>query len=108
MSERILHMFFDAAVWNCRSAPFTLVHYVFRHLVRILGVALVIWRIGRLNASLYDDLTGKVVYQLMCCHSLDADNVKNVDELKLRRWELKDWIAYLQQNQGGRRKYCLR
>lgn len=104
--ERIIYMVCDVAVWRCRSAPFTLVHYVFRHIVRILGVALVIWRIGRLNASMYDDLTGKVVYQMMRCHSMYKTSEN--EEFKRKRWELEDWISYLRQNENGRRKYCLR
>jgi len=106
VAERGCHMALDIALLRCEAIPFTLVHYIFRHLVRILGVALVIWRIGRLNASIYDDLTGKVCYELLSCHQrfLETDP----QELKRHRWELKDWITYLSYNSGGCRKYCLR
>jgi len=106
VAERGTHMALDIALLRCEAIPFTLVHYLFRHLVRILGVALVIWRIGRLNASIYDDLTGKICYELVSCHQrfLEMDP----QELKLHRWELKDWITYISHNTAGSRKYCLR
>lgn len=103
--ERAMHMSTDVVMWRCESTPFTWLHYVFRHLVRFLGVALVMWRIGRLNASIYDDFTGKVTYELMRCHQREF---KDDEALRKYRWELKDWITYLQHNSNGRRKYCLR
>lgn len=106
VSDRIVHMTFDVALWNCSSLPFTRLHYFFRHLVRILAVFLMIWRIGRLNASIYDDLTGKVVYELVCAHQRHAD--LDTDQFTKKRRELKDWILYLQHNGNGKRKYCLR
>merc|ERR1712048_1122059 len=93
-------------MWRCENIPFTTVHYVFRHLIRVCGVALVIWRIGRLNASIYDDLTGKIVYEKVCCHTRVLEHDPQ-DLLRYRR-ELKDWIDYLTANSSGRRKYCLR
>jgi len=106
VSERVVHMAVDVALWRCESMPFTLLHYVFRHLVRISGVALVIWRIGRLNASIYDDLTGKVQWELAGCHHRYAG--LDDEAFRRKRWELKDWVQYLQHNSSGRRKYCLR
>lgn len=105
ISERMLHMMVDVAIWRCQSAPFTVLHYCFRHLVRLFCLGLVFWRIGRLNASVYEDLTGKVVHQLMNCHGVPG--LKD-EELRRKRWELKDWVAYLKQNEGGRRRHCLR
>lgn len=103
--ERATQLSLDAAQWRCESAPFTLLHYAFRHIVRTLGVAAAIWRIGRLNASIYDDLTGKVQFQLVCCHQ---EPEVGGEELQRRRRELRDWVAYLQHNSNGSRRYCLR
>merc|ERR1712061_850760 len=71
------------------------------------GLLLVLWRIGRLNASIYDDLTGKVQHELVSSHTRVLD-FADTDSLRRYRWELKDWISYLQHNSQGRRKYCLR
>jgi hypothetical protein len=105
VSERALQMSFDVARWRCESSPFTLLHYVFRHIVRTLGVLVVVWRIGRLNASIYDDLIGEVKFRLMCCHQRPGPGD---EERCWHRKELKDWAAYLQHNSHGHRRYCLR
>lgn len=104
--ERMLNMSLDIALWSCESVPFTVVHYIFRHLLRTLSFVYMIWRVGRLNASVYDDLTGTVLYELVSCHQRFSDS----DSEKLQRYrrELKDWVAHLRNCSNGRRPYCLR
>eukprot|EP00439_Symbiodinium_sp_Y106_P013091 s2815_g1.t3 len=108
--QHLAYLFLDVARQSCdATVPFNMVHYLFRHVMFLGALAVTVWRIGKLNFSIYEKLHNAVM-DLLPMNWADLGHCPNVGqtEVVLQRQHMEDWFRYLQHNiDTGRRDACI-